>query len=306
MVKKNTHNELKKVLGKDRVKKNVVLAPYTTFKMGGRAEYFFEAYNKNELIKTYRIAKKLGLPLLVLGGGSNVVISEKKIKGLVVRNLYGQKRIIKKNTKNVTWQISSGYSMTRLVKDTIDQGLCGFEYFLGLPGTLGGALYMNSKWTKPLSCVGDNLISAEIIDKNGKIKNVDKTYFQFAYDFSILQKTKELLLTATFLLKKEDKNILRKRANESLLYRKKTQPFGVYSAGCFFKNVGGKSAGHLIDKCNLKGCSFGDFYVSQKHANFIINRGKGKSEDLMKLVKLIKEEVKKKLGVRLEEEVIII
>jgi UDP-N-acetylmuramate dehydrogenase len=196
--------------------------------------------------------------------------------------------------------------MNRLVKDTIGQGLSGFEYHSGLPGTLGGALHMNSKWTKPISCVGDNLLSAEIIDRQGEVKTVDRNYFHFDYDYSMLQKTKELLLTATFLLKKEDKNILTKRANKSLLYRRKTQPFGVYSAGCFFKNVNGKPAGYLIDNCNLKGYFVGDFYVSHKHANFIINRGKGKSKDLVKLVKLVKRKVKDRFGVELEEEVIVI
>ncbi len=298
--------QFEKSLGKGRIKKNLILASYTTFKMGGWAEFYFEAYNKDDLIKAYQIAKKLNLPFLLLAGGSNTIITDKKIEGLVVRNLYVEKKIIEKRNKDVWLQVSSGYPMNKLVKDTIDEGFSGFEYHLGLPGTLGGAICMNSKWIKPASYIGDNLLSAEITDGKGKIKIVDKNYFQFAYDFSILQKTKEILLTATFLLKRENKNILEKRAQKVLNYRKKTQPLGVFSSGCFFKNINGKSAGYLIDQCGLKGYSAGDFYVSEKHANFIINRGNGKSEDLLRLVKLIKEKVKTKFGVRLEEEVIMI
>lgn len=298
--------QFEKSLGKGRIKKNLILASYTTFKMGGRAEFYFEAYNKDDLIKAYQSAKKLNLPFLLLGGGSNTIITDKKIEGLAVRNLYVKKRVIKKSGENVTLQVSSGYPMNKLVKDTINEGFSGFEYHLGLPGTLGGAIYMNSKWTKPVAYIGDNLLSAEIINHKGEIKLVDKNYFQFAYDFSILQKTKELLLIATFLLKKEDKNILEKRAQKVLNYRKKTQPLGVFSSGCFFKNIDGQSAGYLIDKCGLKGYSVGDFYISDKHANFIINKGKGKSGDLTKLVEYVKKRVKDKLGVELEEEVIMI
>lgn len=306
MSKLKTQNQLEAILGKNRIRENVILSPYTTFKMGGPAEFYFEAYSKDDLIKAYQIAKKLNLPFLLIGGGSNIIVSDKKIEGLIVRNLYVDKKIIEKRNKDVRLQVSSGYPMNKLVKDTIEEGFSGFEYHLGLPGTLGGAIYINSKWTKPVSYIGDALLSAEIINQKGKIKLVDKNYFQFAYDFSVLQKTKELLLTATFLLKKQDKNILKKRANESLAYRKKTQPYGVFSAGCFFKNINGKSAGYLIDKCGLKGYSVGDFYVSKEHANFIINSGKGKSDDLIKLIEYIKERVEQKFGVELKEEVVLI
>jgi UDP-N-acetylmuramate dehydrogenase len=306
MMRKNPYEELELSLGKGRVKKKLPLASLTTFRLGGQAEFYFEAKSREDLIKAYQVALKLDLPFFLLGGGSNVVILSKKIRGLVVRNLYIEKKLVEETNEKVILMVSSGYPTTKLVYENIGNGFAGLEYHLGLPGTVGGAIYMNSKWTKPLSYFSDNLITAEIVDKKGKIKTVTKDYFQFAYDFSILQKTKELLLTATFNLKKEDENILKRRGQMALNYRKKTQPMAVFSSGCFFKNVNGKSAGYLIDQCGLKGYSCGDFYVSEKHANFIINRGKGKSADLTKLTKYIKKKVKEKFGVELKEEVIVI
>lgn len=306
MVKKNILLELKKSLGKPRVRQHVVLSSYTTFKIGGWAEFYFEAETREDLIKAYQVSKKLKIPLFLLGGGSKLAIVRKKIPGLVVRNLYQKKEIINEKKDYVDLLVSSGYLVSKLVLETIEQGFEGLEYHLGLPGTVGGAIFMNSKWTKPLFYFGDYLICGYLIDENGKIKKVDRDYFQFAYDFSILQKTKEILLEAIFRLKKTDPAILKKRGEEALNYRKQTQPMGVFSSGCFFKNINGKSAGYLIEQCGLKGYRVGDFYVSEKHANFIINRGKGKGEDLMELIRIIKEKVREKFGVKLEEEVILI
>ena len=165
---------------------------------------------------------------------------------------------------------------------------------------------MNSKWTKPHLYVGDNLVTATLIDQEGREKKVNRAYFDFAYDQSKLQKTKEILLEAVFKLKKSAPQIVKKHANFASEYRKKTQPFGVFTSGCFFKNINGKSAGQLIDQSGLKGKRIGKFHVSEKHANFIIHEGGGKPEDLKKLLLLIKSKVNDKFGVKLEEEVIVI
>src|SRR5690606_29157554 len=138
-----------------------------------------------------------------------------------------KKAIIKETDEYVHMLFSSGYPMARVVKETTDAGYEGFEYHMGLPGTIGGAIYMNSKWTRPLSYIGDNLVSATLLDKDGKIKLVTRDYFDFAYDYSNLQKTKEIVMEATFLLKKSDPEELKERARSSLEYRKQTQPHGV-------------------------------------------------------------------------------
>lgn len=298
--------QLTNILGTNRVKANVVLAPYTSFKLGGPAEYYFEALTRNDLVKAYEASQRYGLKLTILGGGSNVMIAQKGIAGLVVRNLYKEKEILDDQNNAVVLRVSSGYPVTSLVYETVDAGFSGLEYHLGLPGTVGGAIYMNSKWTKPVAYVGDQVVEAELIGSDGTVKTVNQAYFQFAYDFSILQKTHEILLTVAFRLKKESKEEVKKRAEETLKQRKNTQPFGVFSSGCFFKNLNGKSVGQLIDELGLKGFSVGNFSVSDKHGNFIIHKGDGKREDLEQLLSVIKSKVKAEYGVELEEEVVFI
>lgn len=299
-------NKLENFLGNNRVKKNIVLAPHTSFKIGGQAEYYFEALTKEDLINACLVSTVCRLKLTILGGGSNVIISDKGCAGLVIKNLYKEKTIVSDQNNVVELKISSGYPISALAYETADDGLAGLECHFGLPGTVGGAVYMNSKWTDPLVYMGDSLIEAELVDLKGKVKTVSHDYFQFAYDFSILQKTKEILLSAIFKLKKENKEEIKKRADAILVYRKKTQPFGIYSAGCFFKNINGQSIGELIDKLGLKGFSVGNFSISDKHGNFIIHKGNGATKDLDKLLYIIKSKAKEKYGIKLEEEVIFI
>ncbi len=214
--------------------------------------------------------------------------------------------------------VSSGYPTNKLVIEIIEDGYEGLEYHKGLPGTIGGAIYMNSKWTKPLRYISDYLIKAELLNQQGVIKEVDHDYFDFKYDFSQLHKTKEIIIDLIFRFKKTNKKVLEKRAQQAADYRLKTQPKGVSTCGCFFRNISEKdrqrlnlptnSVGYILDKLNLKGLTVGDFMISDVHANFIINKGekKGKSEDLKKLLKIIKDRVKDKFGVELKEEVILI
>ncbi len=297
--------ELEDILGAGSVFENKNISAYLTLRTQTTAQYYFEAHSREDLLNVGKLKAK-GTSVFILGGGSNLAITKEKIEGLVVRNRYQTKQLRGQSTDSVEWEVSSGYPMGRLVNETTKEGYAGFEYHLGLPGTVGGAVYMNSKWTKPVSYVGDNFISAEVIDSNGEVKKVDKDYFEFAYDYSILQKTKEILISATFHLTKEDPELLQKRSKEALEYRKATQPFGVATCGCFFRNIDGTSAGALIDSAGLKNYQVGDFVVSDIHANFIINKGAGKPEDLTKLLAKIKSTVREKLGVKLEEEVIII
>jgi UDP-N-acetylmuramate dehydrogenase len=241
-----------------------------------------------------------------LSGGSNLAIVKAKIDGLVIKNSYKELKVIKDTDEDVLISVSSGYPVSLLVNETVNKGYQGFEYHKGLPGMVGGAIYMNSKWTKPVNYFGDSLEYGYLIDGQGREKKVEKKYFEFAYDYSILQKTHEILLEAVFRLEKVDSKILKERAESALEYRKKTQPMGEKTSGCFFKNVNGKSAGQMIDQSGLKGFAVGDFFISPVHANFIINRGNGQSKDLVKLVSIIKKKVKEKFSVNLEEEVIIV
>ena len=308
--------QLEAILGTGKVQNFKDISPYLTLKNKVQAEYYFEAENMDDFKKAYQAAQTYEMPIMILGGGSNVAITKPLIAGLVVRNMYRETEVLSEDDKTVLLLVSAGYAVSKLVKETSAAGWEGFEYHLGLPGTVGGAIYMNSKWTKPVNYFGDNLEYAYIMDQKGEVRQVNRDYFKFAYDYSILQDTHELLIGTAFRLKKNDPDVLKQRAQESLAYRKQTQPFGVATSGCFFQNISEdeqkklqlptKSAGYLIDHAGLKGTQVGDFVVSDIHANFIINKGTGKTEDLQALLKKIKDTVNEKYGVQLKEEVIII
>ncbi len=299
-------------LGQGRVRMGVILAPYTTFKLGGPAEYYFEAETDEDIANAVKAAHELNLSLTILGGVSNVVISTDGIKGLVLRNRVVYKEIIEENEEEQLLRVSSGYSMTLLAKETGNEGLSGLEYHVGLPGTVGGAIYMNSKWySDPRGAriavyAGDALGEAKIVDKTGHDRIVDRDYFEFAYDHSKLQETSEILLWATFRLKKVDPELTQKRFRESLEYRHETQPMGIPSSGCFFRNVDGQSVGKIIDEAGLKGYKIGGASVSEIHANFIVNDGTATAEDVQKLLDHIKTVVREKRGIELKEEVVMI
>ncbi len=298
------------------LKTGVDLFAYNTLRIRAKAQYFYEARSRADLVEVTSLAAAENLPLLVIGGGSNLAITKKEVKGIVVRNIYIKKEVVNDAPDHVDLRVSSGYPVSKLVRETTEEGLSGVEYHEGLPGTVGGAIYMNSKWTHPELYFGDTLIAANLVDKKGNEKTVERDYFEFAYDYSTLHKTKEIIIDAIFRFKKDDPKKLKKIAADSLAHRKKTQPHGVATSGCFFQNISEdereqinvptKSAGNLIDKSGLKGLELGAFIVSPHHGNFVINRGGGEPEDVKKLLTLIKTGVAKKFGIDLREEVVVI
>ena len=294
---------IEKFVGAGRIKKELDITPFFTIKTGVVTPFFFEAESRDDLINAQKASFEFKIPLLIIGGGSNLVMAKPEKDLLIVRNRYIQKKVIEDNDQHVRLLVSSGLPISVLVNFTTAAGYEGFEYHLGLPGTLGGAVFMNSKWTNPPSYVGDNLIAAEIVDREGNRRQVDAAYFRFKYGYSQLQETQEILVTATFRLRRADPITLQQIATESLAYRKKTQPFGVASSGCFFKNNDGTSAGMIIDKLGLKGYRIGNLVVSEKHANFIINEGNASASDFKKMINHIKSQAHKNLGVKLTEEV---
>lgn len=308
--------KIRETLGEDRVQSMKDISPYTTLKTKTSAEFFIEVRSMDEWLAVMHIVTSEQIPYFILGGGSNIAILTDVIPGLVIRNVYSAKEILNETDEYADMRISSGYIVTRLAKELAEMGLEGLEYHFGLPGTLGGAVYMNSKWTNPNAYIGDSLVSARLIDTQGNLKEVTADYFEFSYGHSKLQETKEILLDAVFRLKKKDPEELMNRAKGALQYRNETQPKGIPTSGCFFKNISEeeqqqtgvptKSAGYLIDQAGLKNYAVGQYFVSDKHANFIMNKGGGSPEDLKKIVTHVKETVKQKFGIELREEVIIL
>lgn len=317
------YEELKKILG-EKLKENEPLARFTTLKIGGPADFFYEAKTKEELVTSIRLARRLNLPLFVLGGGSNILIGDKGIRGLVIKNntgsitMRGMKGTLQKGQHEGTVfvEVDSGVITNKLVRFTIEEGLAGLEMHLGLPGTVGGAIYMNSKWTHPAGSVGDVVYQGTILTAENELKTVPASYFHFGYDSSSLQKTKDMLISVVFSLKSVPKEKLWNVANDSISYRRSSQPQGVSTAGCTFRNITKSqamsvptpnhttSAGFLVDHAGLKGTTVGGAQISPVHANFIVNNGHATASDIVQLIDLARSKVKEQFGINLAEEIV--
>ena len=298
-------------LGSLRVKRDEPLSRHTTFKIGGPADLFFETWKKEDLIRAVQLCQKLKIPYFILGRGSNILVSDKGFSGLVIKNRTSQIKVLQYSgkvgkTRTVLIEADSGVGLNRLVRWTIEEGLKGLEVFLSIPGTVGGAIKINAHFRPEKGeFIGNFVKKGKILSEKGEVKEVEKNYFSFGYDKSILQKKKDILLSVVFELKKVgDKRILWRRAEEAVKYRRLRQPLSFSSAGCIFKNPEGtKGAGFLIDQLGLKGKRIGGAMISPIHANFIVNTGNAKAEDVVKLIEICKRKVKEVFGINLEEEI---
>jgi UDP-N-acetylenolpyruvoylglucosamine reductase len=308
----------------DRIKRDEPLSRYTTFKIGGPADLFYEARTTEELVAVIKEARKCAIPIFVLGGGTNILIGDKGIRGLVIRN--NTSRIIMRGVKgerrgsaakSVAYvEADSGVIFNKFVRYTIEEGFAGIEMHLGLPGTVGGAVYMNSKWTHPEGFVGDVIHQAEILTPKDTLELVPKSYFKFGYDTSSIQRSGDIVIKVIFALIIDEKKRLWDVANQSIAYRRETQPQGIMSAGCTFQNISKAeaisrslpnqttSAGFLVDHAGLKGFAIGGAQISPVHANFIINNGKATASDVIQLIDRARDQVKKQFGVVLKEEIV--
>lgn len=313
------------MVGANDLLKNEPLGRYTTFKIGGPADYFYDAKTVDDFVDAILLGRKRNIPIFILGGGTNILIGDRGIRGLVIKNstgairMTGMKGAVHAGTAQqgvVFIEAESGVIFNSLVRFTVEEGLAGLEMHLGLPGTVGGAIFMNSKWTNPPGFVGDAVYQAELLTPENKRVRVPKTYFKFGYDTSSIQKSNDILLSVIFALRKDTKEHLWKISNESIHYRRQTQPQGVFTAGCAFRNISRAealnaptpnhtmSAGFLVDHAGLKGEHVGDAYVSDVHANFIVNRGSATAADVIQLLERVRQKVKEKFGVTLTEEII--
>lgn len=312
-------------LGLDRLKKDEPLAKHTYFKLGGPADYLYEANTLDELVAAVQSAILHKIPYLVIGGGSNILVTDDGFRGLVIKNkskeihLKGFAGGVEKgklDLKEAIVEADSGVPANHLIRYTLDQGLSGLEDMLGLPGSVGGAVYNNSHHLGHL--FGDHLIEVLVLGLDGKIKKYTQQECKFDYDYSIFHKTKEIVLSASFQMKRGDKDALWEIANAAVKRRATTQPLGAPSSGCIFKNIPladamrigtpdtTQSVGYLLDKAGLKGLSVGGAKVSEIHANFIVNDGTATTGDVLALIAEIKTKIKDKYGVDLTEEVILI
>jgi len=293
------------------IQRNVLLKNYTTFRIGGPAKYFFVAKNKKDLIRAISVAKKINpspfpkgdrvkLPFFVLGGGSNLLVSDKGFNGLIIKTQNTKYKI--QNTKIMA---EAGVMLGELVNILAKTELSGLEWAAGIPGTVGGAIFGNAgAFNKSMKDVVKSVEALEVKNEKCKVKNFKNRDCKFSYRDSIFKNNKNLIiLSVTLQMKRGDKKEIENKIKKNLEQRNKTQPLNFPSGGSIFKNPPGFFAGELVKRCGLKGKKIGNVKISEKHSNFIVNLGNGKAKDVIKLIKLIKQKVKKKFGVTLEEEI---
>ena len=298
---------------KGSVKFDEPMSNHTHFKVGGPADAFIAPESRDDLIQLAVWSAKKGIPLFIIGAGTNLLVKDSGIRGIVVVLTKCSEKISKKveNTREVIITAPAGIKLQELCSFAIKSGLGGMNYAIGIPGTVGGAITMNAGTT--YGATSDVLDNVLIMLPAGKTKRIIKSEMDFSYrniSFGKDIKTHQgrpVILEGSFHLYPFDAAILKKEAEEILRIRKRKQPVTLPSAGSFFKNPGqGKAAGRLIEKAGLKGKKIGGAQVSEKHANFIINTGGASASDILKLMVFIQETVFKTFNIELEPEVIIV
>ena len=274
------------------------LARFTTMRTGGPADLFVVAHNRMELRALVKFARSRAIPHLVLGRGSDVVISDRGVRGLVIQNRAEGSRV-----EEGRYAAESGVPMARVATETQRAGLTGLEFGLAIPGTVGGAVWANAGAHD--SDVAAILELADVLLADGTEAKLTAADLDLAYrDSRLKHAPEEIVLAATFRLEAADADTIKERLDDIRQWRQAHQPLGLPSAGSTFRNPDGDSAGRLIEAAGLKGVRIGGAVVSEKHANFVVNDQKGPASDVRRLIDLVRERVEAAHGVRLEEEVV--
>lgn len=300
---------LEKALGPDRVRHDEVLAPYTTFKIGGPADLFYEAESADDLARALLATREQGVPCFLLGLGANILVGDRGFRGLVIRN---RARRIEVLPELARLRAESGAVVhPDLIDTAIAHGLSGLEHYVGIPSTVGGALWQNLHFLSPAPArertmfIAEVTHEAEILTASGERRTVGVDYFEFGYDQSVLHHRPDVVLAATFQLTPEEPERMRRIAAENLAWRRERHPplDTEPSAGSIFQKIQGIGAGRLIDECGLKGAVVGGAMVTPRHANILINRGGATAADVRALIAHIQEVVEAKTGYRLQPEI---
>ena len=294
-------------LGAARLRRNEPLAQYTTFRIGGPADYFYEATTADELATAILTARALAVPYFVLGLGANILIGDRGFRGLVIRN---QAKHFVFHDDGRLW-VESGAIMADLIMEAVERGWSGLEHYVGIPSTIGGAVWQNLHFLSPAPerertmFIAEVFESCEILTEEGERRTVDKDYVQFGYDDTVFHHRRDVVLAATFKLQRGDVGVMHRILQENLSWRGARHPWlQVHpSAGSIFKKIEGIGAGRLVDQCGLKGYRHGGAQISHIHANIMVNLGKATAKDVRELIAIAQQRVEEKFGHRLEPEI---
>ena len=283
-----------------KVRYDVPLSSLTTFKIGGNAKIYAEAANSSHVSSLVKFCKSEDIRYIVIGKGSNIIANDNGLDMLVIRLSGDLSKVTRLD--NTTFHCGAGLSLAGLCREVENNSLSGLEFAWGIPGSVGGAVYMNAGAYG--GEIKDVVCSVTHIDNDGKIGTIKSDNLDFGYRHSVYKENGYTIIGATFRLKLDNRTEIRNRMDDFMNRRKEKQPLEYPSAGSVFRRPEGNYAGALIEKCGLKGKSVGGAQVSEKHAGFIINRGSATAEDVKNLIKLIQDTVKRETGYDLQREVI--
>lgn len=296
--------QLPALMEKGIIRFNVPLAPYTSFKIGGPAEVFCQPQNIEELIDILKFAISFNINYFILGNGSNLLISDKGVDGIVIQTTALNQ--LKRKGNFIT--AYCGATLKDLCYFAMEEGLSGLEFASGIPGTVGGAVFMNAGAYG--SEIKDVLLSSDYLEPNldslnllNPIKHLNANEHNFAYRKSIFQEKKLIHINSVFQLQPEDTRIIAERMCSFEAKRREKQPLELPSAGSVFKRPEGFYTGKLIEECGLRGYQIGKAAISKKHCGFIVNLGGATAADVLALIKYVQETVYNRFGVKLETEI---
>jgi UDP-N-acetylmuramate dehydrogenase len=300
---------LRRELGPERVRENVPLAPFTTFKVGGPADIFYEARSAAELAHVIRLATELDVPTFRLGLGANILIGDLGYRGLVIRNAAASMRV--DHGRGRLWAESGAVVYPDLIECAVSAGLSGLEHYVGIPSSVGGAMWQNLHFLSPppererTMFIEEVVLEAEVLTASGETVTVDRDYFRFGYDYSILHDRNDTVLSVTFQLHEALEARMREVMQANLDWRRERHPplDTEPSAGSIFKKIEGIGAGRLIDWAGLKGTRVGGAMVTHRHANIMINAGGATAADVRHLIAYVQKVVERDQGYRLSPEV---
>lgn len=297
---------LPQTIDRTRLRTGVSLAPLTTFRIGGPADLLYDATSADDLANIIGAARAAGVPWMILGLGANILVGDRGFRGLVIRNVSG---VIGFDSDRVS--ADSGVIVRDLIRATTSRGLAGLEHYVGIPSTVGGALWQNLHFLSPAPerartmFIAEAVHDVELLLPDGARTRVSAEAMRFGYDTSRLHGTGEVALSATFHLAKADRATLERVMQENLGWRGARHPWLELhpSAGSIFKKIEGVGAGRLVDQCGLKGFRVGDAQISHLHANIIVNLGSATAADVRALIHHAQEQVRARFGQSLEPEI---
>ncbi|MBA3578632.1 MAG: UDP-N-acetylmuramate dehydrogenase [Gemmatimonadaceae bacterium] len=306
-VAEDSYARLARTLDSTRLKRDEPIAPYTTFKIGGPADLYYEADSADDLAAAVVAARQARIPYFVLGLGANILVGDRGFRGLVIRN--GAKHF-RFSDDGKLW-VESGAVMADIIPQAVERGWSGLEHYVGIPSTIGGAVWQNLHFLSPAPERERTMFVAEVFDRcellteKDERKVVDRDYMKFGYDTCILHFTKDIVTWAEFQLTKGNTGDMHRIIQENLSWRGSRHPWLQFhpSAGSIFKKIEGVGAGRLVDQCGLKGFRHGDAQISHIHANIMVNLGHATAKDVRELISIAQKAVQEKFGHKLEPEI---